>query len=139
MSVLLWGGGVDSLASSGRRTATTTIDDNLRDGSGVAVALQNSCRLAKIDAGRGTPMGSELESIGDYTISGRLLDDPGVGRVLVGRKRGADEIVAVKVLETEDLDVRSAFLERSKFLERLDHVNLARTLESGSLPPRGAP
>ncbi|HZV01145.1 MAG TPA: protein kinase [Planctomycetota bacterium] len=84
-------------------------------------------------------MSSELESVGEYTLTGVLLDDPGKGRVLVGRRRGAGDVVALKLLEAKDADLRTAFGERAEFLMRLDHPNVARTLETGALPRGGAP
>ncbi|MBI3722405.1 protein kinase, partial [bacterium] len=77
--------------------------------------------------------------VAGYTIDEQLLEEPGVGRVFVGRRRGSDALVALKILEAENEDLRRAFLERHEFLTKLDHPNLARTVDAGVLERGSTP
>jgi serine/threonine protein kinase len=81
----------------------------------------------------------ELDSVGEYSLVDRLVDEPGAGRVFLGRRRGDDGLVAIKVLDAEDGELRSAFVDRAEFLKKLAHPNATRVLASGTLERGGLP
>ncbi len=72
-------------------------------------------------------------NVADYSVEEKLLDAEGIGRVVLGRKRGENEKVAIKLLDLDDEEMRAKFLERAEFLKKLEHPNIMRTRDCGTI------
>ncbi len=77
--------------------------------------------------------------IGDFAIGSLIVEKPGVGRIYLAKRSDAEENYAVKVLDTEDTTIRAFFIERGKFLGRLEHPAIALTEVRGTCPVMGTP